>query len=252
MILNRLGNKKQIAGEIQLYFPPHDLYFEPFFGAGGMYFFKPKAKFNYLNDLDEDVYNFWRQIQDNKEDFLYQLKHFPITDKQFKEWGFGKREDTNVLNALRFVVVSNFGLYGKVGSLRSSPSDPKKPIFDLIEKCLKHLDNAFFFNKDFRDFFRKCDYKANKDRGFIYADPPYLETDNNYSEGFTEQDSNDLFDVLQGTGMKWCMSEFDHPFIIEQAKKHGLNVIQLKQRTNIKNKRTEIIILNYNPTVKLF
>ena len=44
MILRRLGNKKKIAKEIQKYFPEHKIYIEPFFGAGGMFFNKPKAK----------------------------------------------------------------------------------------------------------------------------------------------------------------------------------------------------------------
>ena len=47
MILNRLGNKAKIAEKIQKQFPPHDIYMEMFFGAGGMYFNKPKSKYNY-------------------------------------------------------------------------------------------------------------------------------------------------------------------------------------------------------------
>lgn len=49
MILRRLGNKKKIAQEIIQYFPPHKIYIEPFFGAGGMFFNKPKAKQRGLN-----------------------------------------------------------------------------------------------------------------------------------------------------------------------------------------------------------
>jgi len=50
MILRRLGNKSKIAHEIQKYFPAHEIYIEPFFGAGGMFFNKPKAKYNIIND----------------------------------------------------------------------------------------------------------------------------------------------------------------------------------------------------------
>ena len=58
MILRRLGNKKKIAKEIQKYFPPHKIYIEPFFGAGGMFFNKPKAKYNIVNDLDSDAVSY--------------------------------------------------------------------------------------------------------------------------------------------------------------------------------------------------
>ena len=61
MILRRLGNKKKIAKEIQKYFPPHKIYIEPFFGAGGMFFNKHKAKYNIVNDLDSDVFNLFQR-----------------------------------------------------------------------------------------------------------------------------------------------------------------------------------------------
>ena len=46
MMLNRKGAKTKIAKDIQKHFPKHSAYIEPFFGAGGMYFNKPKAKYN--------------------------------------------------------------------------------------------------------------------------------------------------------------------------------------------------------------
>ena len=49
MILRRLGNKQAIAEKIQTYFPAHKIYIEPFFGAGGMFFNKRKAKYNIVN-----------------------------------------------------------------------------------------------------------------------------------------------------------------------------------------------------------
>ena len=65
MILRRLGNKTKIAKEIQKYFPTHSIYVEPFFGAGGMFFNKPKVKFNIVNDMDSDVFNLF-QVVNNK------------------------------------------------------------------------------------------------------------------------------------------------------------------------------------------
>ena len=92
MILNRLGNKTKIAKEIQKHFPKHDIYMEMFFGAGGMYFNKPKAKYNFVNDLDDDVYNVFRQLIDNTDELVDMIKTAPITERQFKEWGKGQRE----------------------------------------------------------------------------------------------------------------------------------------------------------------
>ena len=85
---------------------------------------------------------------------------------------------------------------------------------------------------------------------FIYCDPPYLGTGDNYSDSYTEDMSAELFDCLVSIGCNFSLSEFDHPFILEQAKKHGLNIIYVGERTNLKNKRTEVLITNYEDRQK--
>ena len=44
MILRRMGNKKKLSGELQGLIPKNSVYIEPFIGAGGMFFHKPKVK----------------------------------------------------------------------------------------------------------------------------------------------------------------------------------------------------------------
>lgn len=252
MILNRFGNKTKIAKEVQKHFPKHSIYMEPFFGAGGMFFNKPKVKYNFLNDFDDDVYNLFRQLLDNKDELVKWINITPVTETQFKEWGKGKREDSKLLNAIRFLFISNFGLYGKPNTLRIGAVNPKKQILNQIDFTFDYLQNTYFFNTDFRKFFKKCDYKGNIDKSFCYCDPPYLGTDDNYSNSFNEQDSSDLFDMLCNSGVKWAMSEFDHPFIIEQAKQRGLEITIIGERQNINNRRVEVLIHNYKNQPMLF
>ena len=42
MILNRVGKKTKIADKIIAQFPQHDIFIEPFFGAGGINIFTKK------------------------------------------------------------------------------------------------------------------------------------------------------------------------------------------------------------------
>lgn len=252
MILNRQGNKATIALDVQKYFPKHSLYYEPFFGAGGMFFNKPKATHNFVNDKDEDVYNLFRQVIENKDELVYALESTPITEVQFKLWAKGNREATPLLNAVRFLVVSNCSLFGAAGTLRTGTYKPIGTILEQIESTFKYLQDVYFLSGDFRDFFRKCgDLKPNAHRAFVYADGPYLGTADNYSDSFKENDSIDLFDTLQNTGVKWAMSEFDHPFILQQAKERNLEVVTIGERSNIKNRRTEILVINYPPPITL-
>ena len=77
MILLRLGNKQRIAMDIQKYFPQHKIYIEPFFGAGGMFFNKPKVKHNIVNDLDSDVFNLYQVVLNQKEELMELYKITP-------------------------------------------------------------------------------------------------------------------------------------------------------------------------------
>jgi len=254
MILRRLGNKKKIAKEIQKYFPPHKIYIEPFFGAGGMFFNKPKAKYNIVNDLDSDVFNLFQCVMNRREELEKAFYIMPIHSDLLEYWKHNQETDP-IKKALRFLFLSNFTFQGCGGSIHFVAQNHKilfEKYFDFIFDFLKNIQ---FANFDFRKFLKSYMIKSEKEKQqfFIYSDPPYLQTGDNYSNSFTKADSLDLFDALQKTGCKFAYSEFNNPFILDQAKIRGLNVHIIGERKNLKNRRTEILITNYkNNQLKIF
>jgi len=122
-----------------------------------------------------------------------------------------------------------------------------------LDQTFEKLKNVKFNNCDFKRFFNTISYresepkklKIEKNKIFIYCDPPYLRTRDTYSDSFNEDNSKELFDCLQETECKFAMSEFNHPFVINQAEARGLNIIYLKERRNLKNRKVEILITNY-------
>lgn len=257
MILRRLGNKKKIAKKIQAYFPPHKIWIEPFFGAGGMFFNKPKAKYNIVNDLDSDVFNLFQVVMNQKEELEKAFYMMPIHSDLLEYWK--KNQETEpIKKALRFLFLSNLTYLGKGDCLKfSTDNNSKRILSENIEAVFKKLDNVQFCNNDFRKLFNSITFENRGNNGvkktFIYCDPPYLQTCDNYSNSFTESDSLELFETLEDTGCKWAMSEFNHPFILDQAKQRGLNVINIGERQNLKNRRTEILVINYqNRQTSLF
>jgi len=250
MILRRMGNKAKIAKEMLKYFPNHKIYIEPFFGAGGMYFNKPKAKLNILNDLDSDVFNLFNVVMNQKEELKKAFYMMPIHIDLLKHWKKNK-EDEPIKKALRFLFLSNLTFMGAGASLQLGSDNGKNQFYKDIDNTFDYLQNTKFDNSDFKEFLNKhiafgsSGFSCSTGDCFIYCDPPYLGTDDNYSNSFNEDNSNDLFDCLVETECKFAMSEFDHPFIIEQAEKRGLNVIIIGERKNLKNTRTEILITNY-------
>jgi len=256
MILRRLGNKSKIAHKIIPHFPKHNIYIELFFGAGGMFFNKPKSKYNFLNDLDSNVTNCFEVLIYHKDELKQYIEMLP---QHSGVWEMAKKREpkNNIEKAVFFLFLSNFGYMGIPDTLRLGVSNSKKQLLNNLEKTyLEIVKNEIqFTNYDFRDVLNKIGYRNENEKikeTFIYCDPPYLETGDNYSNSFKENDSNDLFDVLQNSKMKWAMSEFDNPFILEQVKKRNLNIIMIGERRGLKNRRTEILITNYTQQNNLF
>ena len=255
MILRRMGNKQEIASEIQKYFPSHQIYIEPFFGAGGMFFNKPKAKVNIMNDLDSDVFNLFQVVINQKDELLNMLEIIPYSSEMF-EYYKQNIETDKVKKALRFIYLSNFGFMGASASLKIDTRNHKENAIINLNKTINFLKDCSlrFTNFDFRKAINSISLSEenNKEKAFFYCDPPYLETDDNYSNSFSQQDSIDLFDTLNNTGCKYAVSEFDNPFIIEQAKNRGLNIVIIGERRNLKKRRTEILVTNYENAPTLF
>ena len=247
MILNRFGNKKRLVTDLMRYFPKHNTFIEPFFGAGGMFFYKPKAKYNFVNDLDSEVFNLFQVVKNKKEELKSEFYKMPIHIDLLNYWIKNKEFD-DVQKAIRFLFLSNLTYMGKGSQLKMCTSDSKKNVLNLIDKTNKKIFDVFFENDDFEKFINKISFRGrenDKQSSFIYCDPPYLNTTDNYSNSFTEDDSKRLFNCLENAGCKFAISEFDNEFILNQAKERGLNVNIIGERKNIKNRRTEILITNY-------
>lgn len=250
-MLRRIGNKSKIAHKIHTLFPTHKVYYEPFFGGGGMFFNKPQSQYSIVNDNDSDVFNLFLVVKDRLDELLFLFKATPMSEEVFYYF-LNNKENDPVKKAIRFLFLSSFSYLGKNDTFQLIHSNCtfKQKLERLIINTSNLLNNVTIRNKDFRDFFNDI-YVTEKHiperHRFIYADPPYLKTTNNYKNGFTEQDVVDLFDTLMNTGIKFAYSEFDNPFILDQAAKRKLTVTQIGNRRTIGSRNNEILITNYNP-----
>ncbi len=250
MILRRMGTKTRVVkkSNILQLLPQHTMFIDMFFGAGGFFFNKPKAKNNICNDYDSDVYNLYQVLITRKnelEDAIYQT---PYHSDLFKYW-IKNTEIDPVIKAMRFLMLSNFSLYGAGDVLKFEINNSKKILYESIGKTYDLIFDVLFMNYDFRDVLPKIRFsRVTKDKVFIYADPPYLGTKQNYADNckFKQKDTEDLFEVLLSSGMKFAISEFDNPVILDLARHHGLEVINLMERRNINNRKNEILIINYD------
>lgn len=247
MVLRRMGKKDRKTGQrIISLFPEHSCYIEMFCGALGLFYQKEKAKYNILNDLDEDVFNLYSVVRGRNEELYKELYNTPYSSSIFKYFRKNKFDDP-IYKAVRFLYLSNFSFMGKMGVLKIGNCDNSKKIaLENLEPTKRLLQNTVICNYDFRVLLDKVSFNK-KNKVFIYADPPYLSTANNYSNSWKKKDAVDLFETLINSKIRFAISEFKNPEIVELAKKYELKIIEIGERRTIQNRNVEILIVNYEP-----
>ena len=219
-----------------------------------MYFNKPLAANNFLNDNDENVYNLFEVVKTKKDELVNCFIDLPLHESIFNQWKISEEIDP-IWKAVRFIMLSNASYMGKSDTFHHrTNNNPKKSFESKIQATFEMIKNARFMCCDFREVLGKIAFESGKDKlrdmeqTFIYADPPYLGQTHNYKTGFKKNDTIDLFELLSGCGMKFAISEFKNKLIVDLADQLGLQVIPLNGRQSLKNRRTEILITNYRNT----
>ena len=180
-VLKYPGSKTRISSWILSFMPPHESYVEPFFGSGGVFFNKPKARVETINDMDNDVVNFFRICRDRPNELAEALRLTPWAREE-REGSYEHTED-EFERARRFAVKcwQTFGSFrdrnrgwrhstGKTSN--GGPDNPKlwarlpRAVVEVSERLL----TAQIENRPALDVIERY----NGAGVLIYADPPYL------------------------------------------------------------------------------
>lgn len=84
-VLKYPGSKTRIADWIISYIPQHDVYLEPFFGGGAVFFRKKPARIETINDLSLEVFNYFKVLRDKPEDLIKLLELTPYSRQEYEE-----------------------------------------------------------------------------------------------------------------------------------------------------------------------
>ena len=124
--LKWVGGKFQAAARLLAAFPPpncYDTYHEPCGGAAHVLMLKPPWGHREIyNDLNDDLCNFWLQVQGNADALVERLQGLPYSRKLYYEFHVrlfdGSQIDPVERAVMWFYVLRGTG----TGWLRSSPS----------------------------------------------------------------------------------------------------------------------------------
>lgn len=84
-VLKYPGSKWNIAEQIVSILPKHHSYVEPFFGSGAVLFRKQPSDIETINDLDRDVVNLFRCIQEDSERLARMVMTTPFSREKYED-----------------------------------------------------------------------------------------------------------------------------------------------------------------------
>jgi len=270
--LNYIGGKAHMAKTIvSLLDYSVDSYIEPFFGSGQVFFRKPPHKIEVINDVNNDLINFYLVWYEQKDKLIEVLERLPYSEALYKRWikewyqGYKGKDDFE--RAIRYFFLLRSSMLGELHSkafLTSVGSNRAQVYYNAVELLNvthERIKNAQIRNSDFRDVL-----KTVKDRPcLIYADPPYFGYEEYYKHEFTKQDHEDLAKLLNSLpNAKIIVSYYYFDGIEDLYPKSKWRYIEIRRYKdssgfarirattpsykNIRGYATELLILNYEPT----
>lgn len=224
--LKYFGGKGKGISQLLNFFPSNwsnRCYVEPFAGSLSV-FFNVAPKTAILNDMDEDLANFWEVVSgifpDDYDAFTKLLKSSVYSIKfilDCEEELSHKTDGDPIIKPLRALIYYLRNRMSFSGFETLTDIIPNRNILhENLEEWHSFFENADvrIWHKDFREVFDRLDKSSNKwTPKFIYCDPPYVTAGTSYKHSFTEQDHLDLYEKLHKCKYDWVLSYDKHKLI---------------------------------------
>ena len=134
-----VGGKRRLAKKILPLYPKHTCYVEPFGGGAALLFMKEPSKVEVINDINGELINLYRIVQNHLEEFVKQFK-WSLTSREMFKWEKMKRPETltDIQRAVRFYYLQKLAFGGaiKAQSVGFCPISPKRINLLRIEEDL--------------------------------------------------------------------------------------------------------------------
>ena len=252
-ILKYQGAKNRLANWINSYIPKHSVYLEPYFGSGAVFFNKKRCHIETINDLNEDVVNFFRVVREKPELLCAALEMTPYSRSEYMASYTVSANDTDIEKARKFCVRcwQGFGCSNryqngfKSGQQTNSPN-PARAFAKLPEVILQgaeRLRGVQIENLPAIELINRYDTQDV----FIYCDPPYLSGTRKgylYKHEMTDDEHVELLEVLVKHPGRILLSGYDNELYNNILK--GWNKVYKDTTAECGLRRTETLWMNYD------
>jgi DNA adenine methylase len=258
-----IGGKHHLAKLIVELIPEHEVYVEPFVGAGHVFFAKERSRIEVLNDANSKIANLFYCVAFHYREFWSKFRWLiysrAIRKKFLQE--LKKKEAVelgDVDSAVRvfFLLNTNFGgkLYGGFGYSTNGGEAKRLKTAMLRLRCIhkRLLGNVFIECLDFEDVMNKWD----REKTFFYCDPPYYGAEHHYEKVFSKEDHLRLLNRLKKAKGKWILSGYHNelydaelkgfPYVEIEVPKPSYGItVNSKRKT--RPRATEVLWFNHEP-----
>ena len=109
-----LGGKHRLARKIIELLPEHTCYCEVFAGGASVFWQKPRSKMEVLNDINRDIINLYRVVQNHLEEFIRQIQWMVKSRDEFnRQLMLPPQTLTDIQRAVRFFYIIRNAFSGR-------------------------------------------------------------------------------------------------------------------------------------------
>lgn len=213
-IIPWIGGKRRLADRIIPQFPKHSCYVEVFAGGAALYFMRPPAEVEVINDVNGELVNLYRVVKNHLEEFVRQFK-YALSSRDVFKWlqVTPPHTLTDIQRAARFFYLQQQAFGGKVegqswGTATTAPPVNLLRIEENLSAAHLRLASAYIENLDWHD----CMERYDREHTLFYLDPPYWQTAG-YGVEFEFAQYEKMAELMSRLKGKAILSLNDHPDI---------------------------------------
>jgi DNA adenine methylase len=252
-IIPWMGGKRRLADHLIPQFPPHTCYVEVFAGGAALYFLRPPAQVEVLNDVNGDLVNLYRVVKCHLEEFVRQFK-WALSSRELFKWLQDTPVETltDIQRAARFFYLQHNCFGAKVegqnyGTATTAPPVNLLRIEENLSAAHLRLSGAYIEKMDWLKLVTRYD----RPHTFFYMDPPYLETAG-YGNDFPVEEYVKMAEALRGLQGRAIVSLNDHPEIRRIFAGFDIDSVPIKYTVGGAGAtvdRNEVIIYSWDRTL---
>jgi DNA adenine methylase len=179
------GSKLRLAAKLHRDLPPHNCWVELFCGSAAMTLAKAAAPIEIINDLNDEIVNFFEQLRDDGDELLRKIELTPYARAELDLSRSNGTTTSRLERARRFFVAAMMAVNGSFGEDRGgfsvSNSYSRNGVEARVNRwrnmpqylpaVIQRLKSVRIEKKDARVMFREF---RDRPATLVYLDPPYL------------------------------------------------------------------------------